>query len=345
MVQNYSHRFACLFTALLLLATLVAGGAAGQASSPVRVQGKVSDPGGSPLVGVTVVAAGQNSGVTTGITGEYSITCPADGVLEFSYLGYKKASVPVAGRTVITLSLEEDRQEIDQVIVIGYGTTTRRRATGAVDQIKADAIADRSTANLTQALQGTSPSLTIQQRSFDPNDQQLNINIRGIGTMNDNSPLIVIDGLVSDGASLNKRKQHLREYFSSPISAYEFAKGRFTHKEHRKFIQQVIEIINSNLTNKDLSAKFIADKMNMGIRQLYRKLQGLEAESPLEMIHECRLHVAEDLLKNSTFTTDEIIYKSGFANRGPFFKAFSARFGCTPKEYRERIAPGREGQR
>ncbi len=140
------------------------------------------------------------------------------------------------------------------------------------------------------------------------------------------------------------RKQHLRDYFSSPISAYEFAKGRFTHKEHRRFIQQVIEIINGNLTSKDLSAKFIADRMNMGVRQLYRKLQSMEAESPLEMIHECRLHVAEDLLKNSTFTTDEIIYKSGFANRGPFFKAFAARFGCTPKEYRERIAPGREGR-
>ena len=75
---------------------------------------------------------------------------------------------------------------------------------GAVDQIKSEAIAERSVANLTQALQGTSPSLVIQQRSSDPADNQLNINIRGIGTMNNNQPLIVIDGLVSDNSSFNK---------------------------------------------------------------------------------------------------------------------------------------------
>ncbi len=205
MVQNYSVKFVCLLTALLLTAALFAGNAAGQqAPSPIRVQGKVSDASGNPLSGVAIVAVGLNTGATSGNAGEYSIACPSDAVLEFSYLGYKKEIVPVSGRTLINVSLEEERLQIDEVIVVGYGTTTRRRATGAVDQIKADAIMDRSTANLTQALQGTSPSLTIQQRSFNPNDQQLNINIRGIGTMNDNSPLIVIDGLVSDGASLNK---------------------------------------------------------------------------------------------------------------------------------------------
>ena len=109
------------------------------------------------------------------------------------------------------------------------------------------------------------------------------------------------------------------------------------HLEHKKFIQQMIEVINANLTDKALSAKFIAAQLNINVRQLYRRLQEAGAESPLEMIHECRLHVAENLLKNTAFTIDEIIYKSGFANRGPFFKAFSARFGCTPKEYRERL--------
>src|SRR5690606_8949328 len=91
-----------------------------------------------------------------------------------------------------------------EVVVIGYGTTTRKSVTGAVDQVTSKVIENRPVANLTQALQGTSPSLIIQQRNFNPNSGgDLNIDIRGLTTMNNNSPLIVIDGLVSDDASLN----------------------------------------------------------------------------------------------------------------------------------------------
>lgn len=131
------------------------------------------------------------------------------------------------------------------------------------------------------------------------------------------------------------RKETLKEYFSSPISAYELTVGKLTHKEHRRFIHRILEIISNNLTDKNLSAKFIADKLNISTRQLYRKLQEIGAESPLDMIRECRLHVSEYLLLNTTLTIDEIIYKSGFSNRSPFFKAFTAKYGCTPKEYRK----------
>ena len=109
-----------------------------------------------------------------------------------------------------------------------------------------------------------------------------------------------------------------------------------THVEHRRFVQQILDIINKNITNKELSAKFIADNLNMSTRHLYRKIKEIDAQSPLDMIRECRLHIAKDLLQNSKLTIDEIIYKSGFSNRGPFFRAFSEKYGCTPKEYREK---------
>ncbi|MCD7971029.1 MAG: ATP-binding protein [Alistipes sp.] len=135
---------------------------------------------------------------------------------------------------------------------------------------------------------------------------------------------------------LISRKETLKEYFSSPLSAYELTEGKMMHLDHRKFIQKILEIINANIINKDLSAKFIADRMNMSTRHLYRKINEIGAQSPAEMIRECRLHIAQDLLKNTKLNIDEIIFKSGFANRGPFFRAFSAKFGCTLKEFRER---------
>lgn len=164
----------------------------------------MKDAAGAPLLGVTVIVKGTSVGTSTSIDGEYQIQCAADAELDFSFIGYETQTLPVANRTLLNVTLKEDAQLMDEVIVIGYGTTTRRRAVGAVDQIKSEAITERSVANLTQALQGTSPSLVIQQRSSDPADNQLNINIRGIGTMNNNEPLIVIDGLVSDNASFNK---------------------------------------------------------------------------------------------------------------------------------------------
>ncbi len=149
-----------------------------------------------------------------------------------------------------------------------------------------------------------------------------------------------VDYLKTFVRHLISRKETLKEYFASPISAYELTGGKMTHVDHRRFVQQILDVINANLSKKDLSAQFIADKMNMSTRHLYRKIQEAGAESPLHMIRDCRLHVARDLLQNTTMTIDEIIYKSGFSNRGPFFRAFAEKFGCTPREYREKHIKG-----
>jgi len=178
---------------LSLLAFAIGGVFAQDPPSRISVRGVVSDEAGAPVVGVTIIS--PDGGAVTNALGEYSLTVASDAGLSFSLMGYQTATVPVGGRTTVDVTLLPDSQVLDDVIVIGYGTTTRRRATGAVDQIKASQIADRSVANVTQALQGTSPSLVIQNRSFNPNDQQNNINIRGIGTMNDNTPLLVVDGI------------------------------------------------------------------------------------------------------------------------------------------------------
>lgn len=169
------------------------------------VKGTVKDVSGEPLIGVSVSVKGKSGiGTITDINGNFSIQCDANDILVFSYIGYATLEFPVNGKSSLSISMKEDTKVLDEVIVVGYGTTTRKSAVGAVDQVKADMIENRPVANMTQALQGAAPNVIIQQRNHNPNDNKTNFNIRGISTLNDNSPLFVIDGLVVDGESFNK---------------------------------------------------------------------------------------------------------------------------------------------
>lgn len=138
------------------------------------------------------------------------------------------------------------------------------------------------------------------------------------------------------------QKETLKNYLSSPLSAFDFIDGKMTHKDSHQFVQSMLDVINKNINSKDLSAKFIASEMSIGLRQMYRKLAEITDQSPLDMIRESRLHIARNLLTSTKMTVDEIVYKSGFQTKGAFFKTFSAKFGCTPGEYRERESKKKE---
>lgn len=169
------------------------------------VKGIVKDASGEPLIGVSVTVKGRSDvGTITDIDGVFTLECGSKDVLVFSYVGYTTQEVPLNGQNSVSILMKEDTKLLDEVVVIGYGTTTRRSAVGAVDQVKSDMIENRPVANMTQALQGAAPNVVVQRRSQNPNDRQTNFNIRGISTLNDNSPLFVIDGLVSDGGSFDK---------------------------------------------------------------------------------------------------------------------------------------------
>lgn len=131
-----------------------------------------------------------------------------------------------------------------------------------------------------------------------------------------------------------ERKEVLKNYFSSPISSFEKSDGRLTHKESKKFLQSVLKIVNNHITDKDLSPRFIAEKLSMSPRSLYRKMEEIGESSPTEIIKECRLHVAKDLLLSTKKTIDEIVFDSGFSNKVTFFKVFREKYECTPKEFR-----------
>ncbi|HEY6914486.1 MAG TPA: SusC/RagA family TonB-linked outer membrane protein, partial [Paludibacter sp.] len=173
--------------------------------TPVTIKGTVVDESGEPLIGVSIFPKGSSTSArVTDMNGNFSMTIPAGSVLSISYIGYLSQEVVVKDDKALKIQLSEDSKKLDEVVVIGYGTAQRKSLVGAVDQINAKKIENRPVSNLTQALQGVAANLTIQSKSMNPNDNQMNINIRGVSTLNNNDPLIVIDGMIASLSSLNQ---------------------------------------------------------------------------------------------------------------------------------------------
>ena len=144
-----------------------------------------------------------------------------------------------------------------------------------------------------------------------------------------------VEYLKAVAEQLLRRNRSLKDYYKSSISAFELSDGRMLHQDDKEFIDRMLKIINDNISNTEISTKFIADELGVSIRNLYRRLEGILNQTPTNIIKEYRLAKAEQLLTTTKLSIDEIIYKAGFVNRGTFFKCFSAKYGCTPKVYRK----------
>lgn len=154
------------------------------------------------LPGATVADVSDlKNAVNADFDGHYTITLKnGTGTLRFTMLGYKPVDVKVNNRSVINVAMDLDVSALDEVVVVGYGTQKKRKVVGAIDQVNNEAFSGRPNVNTTLALQGKAPSLTIQQTNSEPG-AGLNLNIRGVSTLGNNSPLIVIDGIV--GGDIN----------------------------------------------------------------------------------------------------------------------------------------------
>jgi TonB-linked SusC/RagA family outer membrane protein len=163
----------------------------------ITVKGKVVDLHGEPLVGVSVTVKGTTQGVLTDIDGRYSINSTSGVTLIFSYIGYKSQSVNLANQSEINITLEEDAQIMQEVVVVGYGSQKKESLTGAVASIKvSDAIDSRPVADVSRGLQGLSPGLSVRIPSGEIGSDAV-IKIRGqISSIQGNSnPLILLDNV------------------------------------------------------------------------------------------------------------------------------------------------------
>ena len=179
----------------------------GLMSSPVTAQdaivvrGTVTDHTGMPLVGVNVVVKGATIGTVTDIDGHFDLpNVPKGATLLFSYIGYKSQEVKALEKLTITLS--EDNELLDEVVVVGYGTQKKVNMTGAVSSVKVDALDNRPVTNATNALAGLAAGLSVTNTGGGtPGLESPTIRIRGQGTLNNSDPLVVIDGMA--GASIS----------------------------------------------------------------------------------------------------------------------------------------------
>ncbi|HVK49203.1 MAG TPA: SusC/RagA family TonB-linked outer membrane protein, partial [Pseudobacter sp.] len=181
---------------LLSLFIILACVSAGIAQTPTRVSGKIKSPTGIPLGGATVALKGGNINTLTDSLGSFSITVPSNGTLEISYVGYKKQEVPVAGKTVFDISLEPGDEGMDQVIVVGYTSQRKGNVTGAVSTLNMADVESRRVPDVAQVLQGQVAGVQVTQSTGAPGDE-ISIRIRGEGTIGNNSPLFVVDGVPS----------------------------------------------------------------------------------------------------------------------------------------------------
>lgn len=162
----------------------------------ITVQGVVKDQTGETVIGASVMEKGTTNGTITGIDGDFSLNMSSNGTLVVSFVGYKTQEVQVKGQKQLQVVLSEDAEMLDEVVVIGYGTMKKSDLTGAVSSIGNKDIKDSPVSNLEQAIQGKISGVQIVDAGK-PGDN-VSIKIRGLGSINNCDPLVVIDGVPTD---------------------------------------------------------------------------------------------------------------------------------------------------
>ncbi len=186
---------------LLLLLLSVAG--LSQLYAQGSIKGQITE-NGEPMIGVNIIIKGSMGGTITGVDGRYSIDAKVGDQLVASFIGYEEQTTEVTTASqVINFEMKPSAIELDAVVAIGYGYVKKSDLTGAVSSIDSDLLTQRPIANVDQALQGLAAGVTVNANSGQPG-AAAEIRIRGIGTINNSSPLYVVDGvMVSDISYLN----------------------------------------------------------------------------------------------------------------------------------------------
>lgn len=171
-------------------------------AQPKTVSGRITDNSNGPIPGVSVLIKGTTNGTITDIEGNYSVSVPGnESVLVFSFIGMKSQEI-VAAQSTINVTLLSDTEDLDEVVVVGYGVQKKKLNTGATAQMKGEDIAKLNTTNPLQAMQGQTPGVTITSTSGQPG-AGMNVTIRGLGTVGNAAPLYLIDGVGGDISTLN----------------------------------------------------------------------------------------------------------------------------------------------
>ena len=169
-----------------------------------NIKGVVTDKNGEPRPGVNISEKGNpTNGTITDVDGNYTLSVSGNSVLAASYIGYNRIEIQVKDRSVVDITLSEDTQALEEVVVVGYSTQKKVNLTGSVSTVNFEEMSSRPVTDASQALSSASPGLQIMQSSGQPNAESFSYNIRGVGTLNSSSPLILVDGMEQSISMVN----------------------------------------------------------------------------------------------------------------------------------------------
>ncbi|MFV0590407.1 MAG: SusC/RagA family TonB-linked outer membrane protein [Draconibacterium sp.] len=266
-----------------------------QAQNPINVRGVVSDVSGEPLPGVNIIIKGTSQGVITDPNGNYQISVPgSDAVLVFSFIGYLSEEVNVGTRSEINVSLQEDLKELDEVVVIGYGTVARKDVTTAVSTVSTKEIDERPIVSAAQAIQGKAAGVNVYSPSGAPGGEMV-IRVRGTTSFNgSNSPLYVVDGVPVD--NLN---------FLSPqdIASMQILKDASSAAIYGSRAANGVILITTKQASGDAKIAFNAQ---YGVSRVANQIESLNAAQYKELMDEIRPGAIPEGTTDQTDWFDEV---------------------------------------
>jgi len=236
----------------------------------------ISGTDNEPLIGASVMVQGTKDGTVTDLDGNFTIAAKNGQTLEVSYLGFITQKVKVTG-SVINVTLNEDKQSLDEVVVVGYGVQKKKLVTGATVQLKGDDIAKLNTTNPLSAMQGQTPGVNIVSTSGQPG-AAMSVTIRGLGTVGNSQPLYLIDGVGGDITTLNPADIEsidvLKDAASAAIYGAQAANG---------------VVLVTTKSGKEGSSKITYDGY-VGWQTLGRKFEMLNANQYMQIMDEALLN-------------------------------------------------------
>lgn len=186
-----------------IVITRIAETRSNQAPQQKRITGNITDEKGEAIIGANIQVKGTATGTITDFDGKFEIEAPVNGTILISYIGYLNESVNIGDRSVINVRLKEDTKLLDEVVVVGYGTQKKVNLTGSVSMITADDLNSRPVSSVSGGLQGLLSGVTVVNTSGQPGTNNTSIRIRGLGTIGNSNPLVLVDGVEGDMSTLN----------------------------------------------------------------------------------------------------------------------------------------------
>ena len=265
-----------VLVAIMLVFQAMLGIGAGVLNAQTVKGTVISGSDNEPLIGASVMVQGTKTGAVTDLDGNFTIEAKNGQTLEVSYLGFITQKIKVTGST-INVTLNEDKQSLDEVVVVGYGVQKKKLVTGATVQLKGDDIAKLNTTNPLSAMQGQTPGVNIVSTSGQPG-AAMSVTIRGLGTVGNSQPLYLIDGVGGDITTLNPADIEsidvLKDAASAAIYGAQAANG---------------VVLVTTKSGKEGSSKITYDGY-VGWQTLGRKFNVLNAREYMSIMDEARLN-------------------------------------------------------